>query len=328
MLSYREPGGTLILNTILGAGGVVADELAKRLVSAGESVRLVSRSGRGMEGAASVRADVSIVDQTLSAIEGSSVVFLCVGLKYDRRVWSDSWPRIMSSTLEACKRSGSKLVFFDNVYAYGRVEGPMTESTAYNPAGKKGEIRASIATSLMEEVKRGNLRALIARAADFYGPYAEKVGVPNALVFNRLAEGKKSNVLARADRKHSYTFTLDMAEALERLSKSENAYGQVWHLPTAPDPPTGREFAALAAEAFGAKPGCTVLSGWMLKAAGIFDRTIYEISEMLYQNKYDYVFDSSKIRNAFGLNATSYADGIQQTAVFYKQLGRNQKGVK
>ncbi len=316
------------LNTILGAGGVVADGLAKRLLSAGESVRLVSRSGRGMEGAASVKADVSSAEQVLSAVEGSSVVFLCIGLKYDRRVWSELWPPIMSNTLEACKRSGSKLVFFDNVYAYGKVEGPMTESTGYNPSSRKGEIRASIARTLMEEVKRGNIRALIARAADFYGPFADKVGIPNALVFNRLAAGKKPNVLARADRKHSYTFTLDMAEALYTLSKSDDAYGQVWHLPTAPDPPTGQEFAALAAEAFGANPGCTVLSGWMLKAAGIFDRTIYEISEMLYQNECDYIFDSSKIQNAFGLSATSYADGIRQTATFYRQSGRNQKGVK
>ena len=281
-----------------------------------------------MAGAASVRADVSLRDQTLSAVEGSSTVFLCVGLKYDRRVWSELWPPIMSNTLDACKRSGSKLVFFDNVYAYGRVDGPMTESTAYNPSSRKGEIRASIAAKLMDEVKGGKLRALIARAADFYGPFADKAGIPNALVFSRLAAGKKPNVLARADRKHSYTFTLDMAEALYRLSKSDDAYGQVWHLPTAPDPPTGREFAAIAAEAFGAKHGCTVLSGWMLKAAGVFDRTIYEISEMLYQNEHDYIFDSSKIRNAFGLNATSYADGIRQTAAFYKQLGRNQKGEK
>ena len=328
MLSYRGPGGRMSLNAVLGAGGVVADELAKRLIAEGESVRLVSRSGSSMEGATAVKADVSLPAQTIAAVEGSSVVFLCVGLKYDRRVWSELWPRIMSNTIGACKRSGSKLVFFDNVYAYGKVEGPMTESTTYNPSSKKGEIRAAIATKLMDEVKRGSLRALIARAADFYGPFAEKVAVPNSLVFNRLVEGKKPNVLARADRKHSYTFTLDMAEALYRLSTSDDAYGQVWHLPTAPDPPTGREFAALAADAFGSERTYSVLSRWMLRPAGMFDRTIHEISEMLYQNEYDYIFDSSKIRGAFGLNATSYIDGIRQTAAFYKQSGRNQKGVK
>lgn len=310
------------LYTILGAGGVVADELAKRLVSDGESVRLVSRSGHTMEGAGTVRADVSVADQTDEAVKGSSVVFLCVGLKYDVRVWTELWPKIMSNTIEACKKNGSKLVFFDNVYAYGKVDGKMTESTGYNPVSRKGEIRASIAARLMDEVKAGKLKALIARAADFYGPFADKVGIPNQLVFKRLAEGRKPNILARADKRHSYTFTLDMSEGLSRLAKSDEAYGQVWHLPTAHDPPTAAEFAAMASEAFGMKPGYTVLPKWILAAAGLFDRTIYEIIEMLYQNNYDYLFDSSKIRNEFGLEATSYADGVRKTAASYKQNGK------
>lgn len=313
------------LNTILGGGGVVADQLAKLLVSEGENVRLVSRRGHTVPGAAAMKADVSSVSQTLEAVKGSSVVYLCVGLKYDREVWAEFWPRIMANAIEAGKQSEARLVFLDNVYAYGKVDGPMIESTTYNPSSKKGEIRASIATKFMEEVKAGNLRALIARAADFYGPLADKVAIPNTLVFRRLATGRKPNILARADTKHSYTFTLDIAGALSRLAKSENAYGQVWHLPTAPDPPTGREFAVLAAEAFGSKPEYAILARWMLKVGGLFDKTIYEVSEMLYQNEFDYIFDSSKIRDAFGLTATSYADGVRQTAMSYKQTGTNQK---
>lgn len=310
------------LYTILGAGGVVANELAKRLVSEGENVRLVSRSGHALQGATLVKADVSSAEQTRNAVAESSVVVLCVGLKYDSRIWADLWPRIMTNTIEACKHGGSKLVFFDNVYSYGKVDGPMIESTPYNPSGKKGEIRSAIATKLMNEVKAGHLHAMIARAADFYGPYADNVGIPNQLVFKRLAAGKKPDILARADRKHSYTFTLDIAAAMSRLARSEEAYDQVWHLPTAPDPPTGKEFAALAANGFGAAPGHTILSGWMLMAAGLFDRTIYEIHEMLYQNEFDYVFDSSKIEKAFGLMPTSYVDGVAHTAAYYKQQRR------
>ena len=272
-----------------------------------------------MEGAASVQADAASRDQLTEAVNGSSVVFLCVGLKYDRRVWVDLWPRIMTNTIEACKRSGSKLVFLDNVYSYGKVEGPMTESTQYNPSSRKGEIRAAIATQLMDEVKAGSLHAMIARAADFYGPFAEKVGIPNVLVFKRLSEGKKANLLARGDTRHSYTFTLDIAGALSALSKSENAFDQVWHLPTAPDPPTGKDFVGMAAREFGANPKYFLLSEWMLRAAGIFDRTTYEIAEMLYQNEYDYIFDSSKFEKAFDVHPTSYADGVRQTAEFYKQ---------
>ncbi len=308
--------------TILGAGGVVADGLAKRLISEGENVRLVSRSGHALQGATAVKADVSSAEQTNDAVRDSSVVVLCAGLKYDSRIWADQWPRIMTNTIEACKHSGSKLVFFDNVYAYGRVDGPMKESTSYNPSGRKGEIRAAIATRLMDEVKAGNLHAMIARAADFYGPFADKVGIPNQLVFKRLAGGKKPNILARGDRKHSYTFTLDIAAAMSKLAKSEEAYDQVWHLPTAPDPPTAKEFAELAAKALGAAPRYSILSGWMMLAAGLFDRTIYEIHEMLYQNEFDYVFDSSKIEKAFGLVPTPYADGVAQTAAYYKQMRR------
>lgn len=313
------------LNTILGGGGVVADRLAELLIAEGESVRSVSRTGHAVQGAAAVKADVSSLSQTIEAVKDSSVVYLCVGLKYDRRIWGELWPRIMTNTLEACKQNGAGLVFLDNVYAYGKVSGPMIESTTYNPSSKKGEIRAAIATKLMDEVKAGNVRALIARAADFYGPFADKVGIPNTLVFRRLAAGKKPNILSKDGTKHSYTFTLDIAGALSKLAKSDEAYGQVWHLPTAPDPPTGAEFANLAAEAFGVDPGYTVLAKWMLVTGGLFDRTILEVSEMLYQNEFDYVFDSSKIRDAFGLNATSYADGIRQTAMSYKSTGTNQK---
>jgi hypothetical protein len=43
----------------------------------------------------------------------------------------------------------------------------MTEETPYNPCRRKGELRAQIATRLMDEVSAGNLVGMIARAADF-----------------------------------------------------------------------------------------------------------------------------------------------------------------
>ena len=77
------------------------------------------------------------------------MVYLVAGLKYDTGVWRELWPRIMANAIEACKRANARLVFFDNVYMYGRVEGAMTEETPFNPCSKKGEIRARIATMLL-----------------------------------------------------------------------------------------------------------------------------------------------------------------------------------
>ena len=55
----------------------------------------------------------------------------------------------MRNVIDACKRHGARFVFLDNVYAYGRVEGAMTEETPFNPNSRKGEVRARIATTLI-----------------------------------------------------------------------------------------------------------------------------------------------------------------------------------
>src|ERR1039457_5167717 len=85
------------------------------------------------------------------------------------------------------RSAGARLIFFDNVYMYGKVAGAMTEDTPFNPVSRKGEIRARIATSLINEWKAGRLTAMIARAADFYGPNA-KTGIPNVMVFDPMSK--------------------------------------------------------------------------------------------------------------------------------------------
>jgi nucleoside-diphosphate-sugar epimerase len=259
-------------------------------------------------------ADLSQPEDALKALSGVRVAFLLVGLKYDLKEWREQWPRIMRNAIEAAKRANSRLVFFDNVYMYGKVDGVMTEETPFRPCSRKGEIRAEIATNLLTEIKAGSLTALIARSADFYGPDA-RTGVPNVLVFDKLAKGQTPMWLANDSVKHSLTFTPDAARSLVHLMDSETSWNQTWHVPTAPDPLTGREFIALAAKEFGATPKHRVLTWPMLKVAGWFDKTVRESYEMLYQSEFEYVFDSSKFARAFHDQPTSYAEGIRKTAV-------------
>jgi len=181
--------------TILGAGGAIGNELVKLIAKDRRPFRLVGRNPQMAAGAAEVYpADLSDTNQTIAAVKGSTIVFLLVGLKYDHRIWADTWPRIMSNTIEACKRAGSALVFFDNVYMYGKVNGMMTEDTPFNPSSKKGEIRARIATSLTNEWKTGALKGMIARSADFYGPDTRN-SVPNLLVFEPLSKNQQASWL-------------------------------------------------------------------------------------------------------------------------------------
>jgi nucleoside-diphosphate-sugar epimerase len=307
------------IHTILGAGGVIANSLATELVSHQESVRLVSRHPAPYLGASTFAADITDSTQAIRAIQGSSVVYLCVGLKYDYSIWKQQWPKIMTNTIEACKQAGARLIFFDNVYMYGKVNGGMTEETLYEPCSRKGDLRARIATQLMSEVRKGNITASIARAADFYGPGADRTSVANLLVFANLSKGKKALWLVNADTRHSFTYTEDAAKALYLLAKDENSWNQVWHLPTATDPLTGAQFIEQAARALGTRPDYRVLRKWVVKLMGLFDKTVAESYEMLYQYEFDYLFDSSKFEKAYNFHPVTYSEGIIATANAYKK---------
>jgi nucleoside-diphosphate-sugar epimerase len=303
---------------VLGAGGAIGDELVKQLVARKQPFRLVSRSAHVNQGATEVmRVDLTDRDQAALAVKGAGVAFLLVGLKYDHEVWEAMWPKIMTNTIEACKHSGTKLIFFDNVYMYGRVKGPMTEVTPFEPCSRKGEIRAGIAEQLKNEWKAGNLTAMIARSADFYGPYA-KTGIPNAMVFDPLCAGKSAMCLVNDSQPHSYTYTPDAARALMTLAESNASWNQTWHLPTGANPLTGKQFIERSAEALKVKPKYRVLSRPTVKMVGWFNPIVGEVYEMLYQNDSPYLFDSSKFAGVFGYMATPYEEGIAATAVSYR----------
>lgn len=305
------------LHTILGAGGAIANELLPILIDSKEKVRIVARHPKQISGAESVAADLSDAKQTLEAVKGSSIVYLLVGLEYEYKVWLEKWPIVMTNTINACKASGAKLIFFDNVYMYGKVSGLMTEETPFNPCSKKGKIRADIAQQLLNEIHSGSLKGLIARSADFYGSSATKTSVPNMLVFDNFAKGKKAQWLVDANLPHSYTYIPDVGKALYLLAKDDSAFNQTWHLPTHSNPLTGAQFIALAAEAMNQPNKYSVLSKFMIRLAGLFIKPIKESYEMIYQSDSSYIFDSSKFEKHFGFTATSYEVGIKETAKYY-----------
>ncbi len=305
------------IHTILGAGGSISNHLVPVLKENNEQIRLVSRSAKNITGVENIAADLTDAEQTKKAVEGSAVVYLLVGLEYNIRVWTVQWPKIMSNVINACAEANAKLIFFDNVYMYGKVDGAMTEETPYHPCSKKGAIRAAIATQLLNAASEGKLKALIARSADFYGPGGDKTSGANIMVFANLAKKKTSQCLINANLPHSFTYIPDAAKALYLLAKNDTAFNQTWHLPTKSNPLTSKQFIELAAKEFNQPAKVTVFPKWMIKVLGLFMPLMNEMYEMLYQNEFAYAFDSSKFEKHFNFTPTSYEDGIKATAKEY-----------
>lgn len=300
------------MQTILGSGGIIATELAKALTNYTTNIRLVSRNPKKVnETDELLKADLLNAVEVEKAIAGSEIVYVTIGFPYNAKVWQQTWPKFMQNVIKNCISNNTKLVFFDNIYMYdaNHLNG-MDEQTPINPPSKKGKVRAEVINMIMNAIKNDNLTALIARCADYYGPGIERNGMVREMIFKNFAAGKKANWLSSLNYKHSVTYTPDAGKATALLGNTEDAYNQVWHLPTASNPLTGRQWIETIATAMNVKPKSQVATKFIVRIMGLFIPIMREMPEMLYQYDRDYVFNSSKFEKRFGIQPTSYADGI------------------
>lgn len=300
--------------TILGSGGSIGKELAKALTAYTTDIRLVSRKPEKVNPTDELMAaDILDLQQLKKAIHGSEIVYLTVGLPYSIKVWKKEWPKLMANVINTCAEENCKLVFFDNIYMYDAASlNGMDENTPINPSSEKGKVRAEIARYVMEAIEEGRIQALIARSADFYGPSITNTSMLTEMVFKPFSKGKKANWMASTKYKHSFTYTPDAGKATALLGNTNDAYGQVWHLPTASFPPTGKELIELIAKEMGVEPKFQVAPKFLVRGMGIFMSIMREMVEMMYQYNRDYVFDSSKFEKRFGIYPTSYAEGVRE----------------
>ncbi|GAA4663039.1 NAD-dependent epimerase/dehydratase family protein [Gordonia humi] len=302
------------MQTILGAGGPIADGLVRELRRTYDGdIRIVSRRPAEVTaGDQLVAADLTDAAATSRAVAGSDVAYLTVGLPMDSDLWERRFPTMMRNVLDACIEHGAKLVFFDNTYMYPRTSTPQTESTAFEPVGRKSQVRAHIATMLLAEQAAGRVEALIARAPEFYGP-GKTTSLTNTFVLDRIREGKRPMVPVSANTKRSLIWTPDASRAMALLGNTADAYGQTWHLPIDPDRKTYAELIGLAAEVGGGKIGYTVLPRFAFAVGARLRAELREVHELVPRYEVDNVFDSSKFADRFPeFVATTYRDGIRE----------------
>ena len=325
----RAPPLTLILHMstnqplhlIVGDGVVglaVADELARLALPYTLASRHAPEAGPHADKHRQV--DALDLKSLLAATADASHVYLTLGLTYDTHVWQRDWPVVVENFVQAARKHGFKLVFFDNVYPYGPapLRVPMTEDHPQQPPSKKGLVRKALDDRLWRAVHEDGLRLVIARSADFYGP-----GVRNSMLYaaaiERQLKGKAAQWLGSPDKRHSYTYTPDAGRALVKLALDDSATGQTWHLPTAEPAPTTRELLALSAALLHAPAKVQVMPGALFKVLKWWVPILREVQEMMYQNHDDYVFSSAKFTRAYpDFRITPYREGIEATVLFLR----------
>lgn len=300
------------MQTVLGAGGQIADELTRELYrNYTHDIRLVSRNPRKVNDTDQLfTADLMDAAQVDAAVAGSEIAYLTVGLPMDSGLWEQRFPTMMANVIAACQKHGCKLVFFDNTYMYPRTSSPQTEQTAFEPVGRKASVRADIATTLLSEMTAGTIEAMICRAPEFYGP-GRTQSLSNTLVFDRIKAGKRALVPLSATTRRTLIWTPDASRAMALLGNTPDAYGQTWHLPVDPDRLSYKEMIAIAAELLGRKVSYVVVPRFVFRIGGMVNGQLKEAEELLPRYRVDNIFESAKFADRFpDFAVTSYRDGI------------------
>jgi nucleoside-diphosphate-sugar epimerase len=232
--------------------------------------------------------------------------------------------RSWESIIEGAATAGARLVFGDNLYANGPVDGPLTEDLPHRATGPNGRTRARIAEALLGAHEAGRIRATIGRGSDFFGPHVHLSTVGDR-VFARAIEGRPAQVLGDPDVPHTVTYIEDFARALVTLGAREEALGQVWHVPNA-ETFTMRRFVQMVFEAAGHPAGLRAAPRWGIALAAPFNPTLRAVKEQLYQSERPWVVDSSKFERAFGWDATPLPAAVSATVAWFRERARTDRG--
>jgi len=206
----------LILGATGGAGGEIAAALLRRGWTVRALVRNAARPGLDpridwREGDAMRAADVA------QAAAGADVLVHAVNPP-GYRDWDKRVLPMLDNSLAAARANAARLVLPGTVYNYGPDAFPLlAEDDPQQPLTRKGAIRAAMERRLAEAT---DVRSLILRCGDFFGPHAG-----NNWFAAMIKPGHRVRALLYPGRRglsHAWAYLPDVGETVARLLERES----------------------------------------------------------------------------------------------------------
>lgn len=287
---------------VLGAGGGIGSHVVDALLAAGRPVRAVTRRPTPLPDGAEPRvADLRDPAALRAALAGAAVVVHAAQPAYTR--WVQEFPSLTAAIADAAE--GTRLVFADNLYGYGPVDGPLTEDLPGAATDAKGQVRVAMAGDLLRRHAEGRLEVVIGRASDYFGPRGTATVAGDTMVPAAI-RGATVRVTGRADVPHSWSYLPDVGRALALLADAPA--GRVFHLPVAP-PCSQQELADAFARAAGrGRARVSALPGPLHRVLAPVHPMLRELLGTRYQFTAPFVVDDGRFRREVGPFATTPLD--------------------
>lgn len=299
---------------VVGAGQIgtpVVESLARR----GIPVTWLSRRRPAAipAGVKHVSVDASDAGALAHAARGVRALIAAVNpATYDAKVWRATLPPLHRGLIEASASLGARLVLLDALYLYALDQGPLAPDTPQRPSTQKGRVRKELADMLAQAQAQGRVRAVVLRAADFWGPDLSGALLTREAISGMRA-GKRPFVIGDPDQPHAFSHRDDVVAALVKLALAEpNVEGKVFHAPVVHVAP--RALVRALSEALGVDVQPFVTPAWLLRVMGVFSASMRGLLEMLPQWQAPYLVDDRAYCERFGVSATTLARGVEQLA--------------
>jgi nucleoside-diphosphate-sugar epimerase len=250
----------------------------------------------------------------LSAMRGAEQAVVTIGFEYKGSVWRKAWPKAMANLIAAAEATGARIVHIDNLYMYGPQDASLREDMPLTKYGQKPAARAEATRMWMKASAGKRILWAALRAPDFYGPGVERSHLGD-VGFGMLAKGKAATLIMPPDTPHDFAYVPDIARAaVTLLDAPDDAYGQAWHVPSAPTL-TPRQILQIGAAALGEKLRIVSIPSGLLPVLGLVSPFLREIAEMRFTLNRPYHVDASKFAARFWSDATAFEQGARATAL-------------
>ena len=300
------------LHVVVGAAGATGRLVVQHLLDGGHQVRAVTRDGRRwpVSGAEPQwwAADAAHAEALTKACRGARTVYHCVMPPLLR--WRVDFPAVTDAMVAAAARVGAGLVYADDTWMYGRVQGPMTPDTPDRPVSSYGVLRAWLAERMLRAGEAGRLPVSVVRAGELYGPGVSSMIAGN--VFAAASRGRTAHWFGDPDLPLTPTFLDDFARTLVAVGVAGPRPTGVWHVPH-PAPTTARALAALAFAQAGHRLRLRSHGRRQLALAGLVSPLARAGAELVYQFEQPFVVDGSATARRFGVRPTPYPAGVAAT---------------
>ncbi|WP_331302889.1 NAD(P)H-binding protein [Methylobacterium oryzae] len=204
---------------VLGATGGVGGAVTRAMLARGWRVTALARDPArsakawGLSDAPDWRSgDAMNRAEVVGAAEGASVIVHAVN-PAGYRGWDRLVLPMLDNTLAAARAAGARVVLPGTIYNYDpATASTIDETTPQRPRGRKGAIRVEMERRLAEAAPE--VRSLIVRAGDFFGPGAGQSWFAQALAKRPLTRIVNPGTPGVG---HAFAFLPDLAEVIARL---------------------------------------------------------------------------------------------------------------